>query len=278
MKKLTLMSRLLLAVVIAGLSVSCNEDKDAVAPSQGEAPALPPSASFDIYEVMKLPKREGAENGRSAQEYDNFGHAYASYLGWQTGLAFHLAYPAIAFKAAFDDEPEYLSDQDRWVWTYDATLGSEKFEVSLYGKKVDKNSEWEMLVSKAGGKQDVVWVAGTSALDGSGGAWTISEDFDDPKKVLGVVWGAKQGQDAIPYVKYTGIDSESKIYNHSIEYGSLANSDFRVFYNIYNAQAENTINIEFDNKTNKGRISDLAEYEDDAWHCWNGNFVDTVCE
>ena len=41
---------------------------------------------------------------------------------------------------------------------------------------------------------------------------------------------------------------------------------------------DNVIKIEFNNETREGRVSDFAKYEDKAWHCWNKDFVDTVCE
>ena len=275
MKKLTSMSRLLLAVLIASLSVSCSEDKNAVAPAQGEAPALPPLASFEAYKALQLPERESMENGRLAQEYDNAGHAYLNYAGWDAGLAAYLALPVVAFRSAFDSKAEYLSEEDRWVWAYESSVGG-GHSVMLYGKKVESESMWEMRVSKEGGYQNVVWFEGTAALDGSGGGWTVYKDGDNPREVLEIDWKASASEKGIPSVKYKSLDEESDLKDTYIEYGML-DSD-KVFYNIYNAKKENMIKIEFDRKTQEGRVSDLAEYEDEAWHCWNSDFVDTVCE
>ena len=278
MRKLTLMSRSLLAVLIIGLSVSCSEDKDAVAPDQGAPPTLPPLASFAAYEAIQLPEREGEDNGRLAQEYDNFGHAYLNYAGWHTGLKLHLALPVVAFKSAFDSEAEYLSDEDRWVWAYESTIGGDQYSVKLYGEKIDANSVWEMRVSKEGGYQNVIWFEGIAALDGSGGGWTVYKDGDNPRTVLDIDWKASTSKEDIPFVKYKSLDTQSNLNGTYIEYGTLTGGDFTVFYNIYNAKEENTINIEYNNKTRQGRVSDLAEYEDEAWHCWNSDFEDTVCE
>ena len=278
MKKLTSMSRLLLAVLIASLSVSCSEDKDAVAPTQGEAPALPPLASFEAYKALQLPEREGMENGRLAQEYDNAGHAYFNYAGWHTGLKLHLALPVVAFRSAFDSEAEYLSDEDRWVWVYNSSINGNQYNVKLYGKKVEKQSVWEMRVSKEGGYQNVVWFEGTAALDGSGGGWTVYAEGDNPREVLSIDWKASTSQEGIPSVQYESLDVQSDLNGTYIEYGTLTDGDFTVFYNIYNAKEDNIIKIEFNNETREGRVSNFAKYEDKAWHCWNGDFIDTVCE
>lgn len=271
MKKLMFNNRLLLLLLPIGLLLSCSEDEEVT--RSEKAPELPPISTFTI--EMGAFKTE-SNNGRSDEE-NYYLYSAANYIGWQTALTLYLAHPVVAFRAAFDQTPRFINEEDRWVWDYNAEAFGQKYQIVLYGKKVGSNAEWEMRASQDGGFQDVLWFRGTSALDGSEGTWNVMTDAKNPRDAMLIKWEKSEGE--IPYVKYTGLDTESSVYQNYIEYGSLTNNDdFNVFYNIYDSEDNNLLKIEFNNKTKAGRVTDSGRFGDGEWHCWNGSYENISCE
>ena len=271
MKKLDV-SKLLLFVMALGLLASCSEDEEVS--KQSSPPVLPPVATFLIDTTTF---RVEDNNGRLQQgDHDAATYSYFSYAGWQTALTLYLAQPAIAFREAFNQQATYVAEEDRWEWKYDVATWGTTYQIALYGKKVDSNAQWEMYVSRDGGFQDVLWFSGTSALDGSGGQWDVNTDPENPREALEIEWKKTDGK--IPYVKYTSVDEQSNVYQNYIEYGTLTDSDFNVFYNIYFSDEDNLLKIEYNTETRQGRASDPERFGSPAWQCWNSDFQNVSCE
>ena len=269
-------SKLLLLAVVLGFFASCSEDETVEAANDPTtAPVLPPVNTFLIDTAAF--SAGAASNGRLQQgEYTNSGHAYFSYVGWQTALTLYLAQPAVAFRNAFDQEARYNAEEDRWEWIYDVDVWGSTFQIDLYGEKVESNAQWEMYISQAGGYQDVLWFSGTSALDGSGGRWDVNTDPENPREALQIEWKKTDGK--IPYVKYTSVDEQSDVYQNYIEYGTLTEGNFNVFYNIYSSDEDNLLKIEYNTETQQGRASDAKRFGSADWQCWNSDFQNVDCE
>ncbi len=270
MKMTNLFHRLLLLLVCVGFLASCSEEEDATA--QDSAPTLPSAAVFSV----NLPKAD-AESGRyQSGKYENAFHALSNYYGWQIALELYLAHPTISFAAAIQQQPEYLKDEDRWVWSFNTDLEGNVYQVNLYGRKAGESAAWEMYVSQEDGFQDLLWLSGTSALDGTEGTWRIRTNTENPKDALQIEWEVSNGD--IPYAKYTGLDKDSNVYLNYIEYGSLSEGSFNVFYNVYSNTADNLLKIEYNNQTKIGRVTDSAKFGDSLWHCWNSDYQDIDCQ
>jgi hypothetical protein len=86
-------------------------------------------------------------------------------------------------------------------------------------------------------------------------------------------------------VKYTYVKTklpggvtDNPFYNSYITYGKTTGS-YDAYYEIYYyfGSAFANFRVEWSTTVKNGRVKSLGFFGDEAWHCWNGNYVDDTC-
>ena len=215
----------------------------------------------------------------------NFTNASNTFWLCQSVLTVFLVIPVASFAVAMDQQPEYLGDS-KWQWSYNfqSTLGT--FAAKLTGEIKTDKVVWEMYISKEGvdAFDNVKWYEGTSALDASGGDWTINWNAQNPAAVLQIDW--KKTNNKVGDIKYTYINDkvggvDDPTYGSYITYG-LVDAVYNAFYNVYWYSADYgaflSTDIEVNTKYGYGRIKSEYLYSDLNWRCWNEDGLDGDCE
>lgn len=60
-------------------------------------------------------------------------------------------------------------------------------------------------------------------------------------------------------------------------YKDSIDSQYNSYVNIYESGTDNHSIIEWNNTTKTGRIKDPLHFNDENWHCWDENYIDTDC-
>jgi len=189
-------------------------------------------------------------------------------------ITFGFAIPVAAFLESFNHEPVREPD-GRWLWDYTFNVGADHL-AELYGRVEDDEVAWEMYISREEAYTDFLWFYGRSALDGSGGSWTLNQDPDSETPVIGILWhrDAEAGTADIKYTNIVPRDPENGGYIH---YGVTGGDPYDAFYDIYNAGKDNHTNIAWNLDDKSGRVKDPSHFPDQDWHCWDGLLDDTMC-
>jgi len=276
MKKL--LSLILVITLSAGFFTGCKKDK-------GDPPTLPPLGTMKIdfsefTDSKKSAEITGIENSIKGVENGNFLYA-ASVAGfWNLILTLNLAIPVASFSESFNHTPAYL-DNRTWQWAYSVNVLAGTYKARLTGQIRDNDVKWEMYISKEGigAFAEVLWFEGTSDLDGTNGQWILNNKTDSAlEPLLQIDWTLEN--EAVASVKYTYI-KEDISYGSYIEYG-LQSSILNAFYNIHIYESVYTqsfvdIFIEWSTTNHNGHVKAYYKYTDQAWHCWNSNGNDVVC-
>ncbi len=74
-------------------------------------------------------------------------------------------------------------------------------------------------------------------------------------------------------IKFTnnGINLNYILYKDSID------AQYNSYVNIFDSGVDKHSIIEWNNTTKIGRIKDPRHFDDENWHCWDGNYIDTDC-
>ena len=274
MKKLSFVLILALATI---LMQSCQKDTltdPTTDPYAGrEAPQLPSAETFVI------PLSPFSDPKASPKTINNWGYSVANVLVWNTALTLHLAIPTLAFYASFQHEGEYQGD-GVWLWAYEVN-GDDgaAYQAELYGELLaSEEVKWDMYISKAGGWSQVHWYSGITANDESYANWTLNFNPENPTPFIGIEYQRDNGS-GLGAIRYTNIIPDVPENGGYIEYRKATDtsSEFDAAYDVYKAEIDNLLEINWNSVNKNGRVKDAEKYEDEAWHCWGENLRDTEC-
>jgi hypothetical protein len=263
-----------IGVCFAGLATACT---DASAP-EGEAPELPPPASFIIdfsdFTRSTLAASEHAVNGPA-------GHSYwersAVVVGaWNLILTTTLAPPVAAFVASFSHQPEW--SDGAWTWPYDFDVRGIRHSARLEARHVSAGVRWDMYISKEGAYTDCHWYTGVSNISGTAGTWLLSRGPTDSTAFIAMAWN-RASAGATYDIRYTNVVAGANEYGSYITYGVTGDTPYDAYFVLfYGAQADNLTEIEWSRTTKAGRTRDPAFFQDSAWRCWASDHENATCQ
>jgi hypothetical protein len=278
MRKITVLF-LLLILGFVGFN-SCDKNKET-------APEIPPYESMVIdFDKFSSDEKSALETSTSAI---NFITAGLTIVVWNTTLTVTLAVPIASFYASFQNEPEFLGD-GTWQWKYDVPGFGNTYHARMTGKLMGDHVKWEMYISKSGivaPHDEFLWFEGTSDYDGTSGQWTLYHSYEVQEAALQIDW--KKTSDEVGDIKYTYVRESDNGVNNQLTKGSylqygLTDADLNAFYRIeYNQRDSDAsdiknVDIEWSLTGLYGRIKSQHYYNDDLWHCWDSQGLDTECE
>jgi len=285
---------LLIAAVLMLSSVGCGEN-DPDGDDDDDAPTVPPAYTLapdfgsmgrngaSSVRVDHVPPADTLKELPDAQtggtsipascSNHNYNHAALQVGFWNTALWLTLAVPTGSYIEAFNHEP-VQQDDGSWVWSYDVTVLNVSYTAELHGAFVDGEVQWRMYISKQGQYDDFLWYTGTSNLTATTGNWTLKKSYAEPEDWIGIEW-SRNAADQTWQVQYLNIREGDENEGGLIEYGVTDREPYDAFYDIYNAVADNWVNIESNTTTTAGRVMNPAYFGDDEWRYWAADHCDT---
>ncbi|MFW5656673.1 MAG: hypothetical protein ACOC0C_03570 [Bacteroidota bacterium] len=261
-------SVLLSAMIVGGVFVSCEKNKE------NEAPVLPPENSM----VMDFSDFSQQQKSTKSGEMilTNWGYAAFNVVFWNAVATVTSAVPVAAFTHSFEAEPSFLGDKV-WEWSYSVPIGEHTYVSRLEGEVLTDSVEWRMYISLEGAEQagEFLWFSGRSASDRSGGWWVLNENPQTPNAILNIEWenlGDEQGS-----LRYTYVKPGTEEYGNYIEFSREQTDDspYDSFYTIFNQKENKNLLIEWNSETKEGRVK---QYGEDIWGCWDTELADVACE
>ena len=280
MKKITFVLTLVLAISIFQ---SCQKEETII--DNGAAPTLPPAESF----IMPFNGFEDADtsgyvtNDGGADErtltFHNWVYSVTHVLVWNTILTVNLAIPVASFRGAFNHEAEFQGN-GVWLWAYEFTGdGGATYKAKLYGELLAVGEvQWDMYISKVGGFSDVHWYSGKTNNNNSTASWTLNHQPNNPQSFLNIDYTKDNGNN-VGVIRYTNIQPNNPGNGGYIEHrrSSDQSVEFNRAYDIFKAENNNLLEINWNAPNNNGRVKDEAKFGDQDWHCWGVNLQDTDC-
>lgn len=247
------------SLILAG----CKKDEDI--PDQ---PELPPENAF-VTDMSGF----GSEQARSNVAY-NFS---ALNVGiWNTLLYLTLVIPVAAWYEVRTDTPEWNKDAQAWEWTKDFNNLSGNYTATLQGKVNENGVIWEMYLTKEGDYEDFLWYEGQAEVDVTSGSWTLYRSPDDSETYMNIEWNNTIGSD-LDDIKYINAIPGHEGEGGYIHYGVVDDPDYDVFYNIYGAEEDRLIEIDYNRESTSGRVRDDVFFGTEDWNCWNELHEDVDC-
>lgn len=194
---------------------------------------------------------------------------------WNTVIKVGLAVPVAAFLESFHHRAIRTID-DRWLRTYIVRVGGDIYSANLYADVSEHEVHWEMKISRFGHYDNFTWFTGVSQRDGTSGFWILNKNPDNAVSLLRIDWhkniSAHTGD-----ITYTNIESGAPEFGGYITYGSetdASNAPYDAFYDIYNNEQDDLIEIEWNRGNRSGRVRNLPHFGNEDWHYWNSQFQD----
>lgn len=280
MKKLSFVFALALSVFAVQ---SCQKDEMPDPHAGKEAPALPAPETFVMpiqpFTELDDPGVVGGPQEIEGRTINNWGYSAANVLVWNTVLTVHLAIPTLAFFEAFNHEAEYQGD-GVWLWAYEVTDNNgTTYEAKLFGELlVSDEVQWDMYISQSGGFSQVHWYSGVTANDRSYARWALNFDPNNPRPFIDIDYRRDNGNGAAA-IRYTNRIPGVPENGGYIEYreGAGAADGFDRAYEVYKAEIDNLLEINWDSVNHNGRVKDAEKFQDQEWHCWGTDLRDTDC-
>lgn len=281
MKKILSIS--LIIVLVTGLFWGCEKNEN--------PPSLPPVETMTIdFSNFTAGKKSATidfqTRGIASVSNNNWLLAATTAGFWNIILTVNLAIPVAAFKKAIDNTPVYI-DNKKWEWKYSVNAIGATYNARLTGQIQINDIKWEMYVSRdgVGAFAEFLWFNGTSAFDGKSGQWILNHSQQFPESMLQIDWilnGTNIGGIKYTYIRELKDNRTTDLFKTSyIEYGLTTNT-LNAFYNIH-YNISNTINdfkdvyIEWSTINYNGHIKAVHYFQDNLWHCWDGNGTDVTC-
>jgi hypothetical protein len=238
------------------------------------APKLPASESFTMmFNDFSSPDKNGI-NGRTV---NNFLHSAGNILVWNTLVTVHLYIPVAAFAEALKHKAEYQGN-GIWLWSYDVTDNQNKtYFVKLFGELLANDEvKWDLYVSQAGGFSNFHWFSGITARNNSYAHWTLNFDPATPKPVIKIDFAKTI---SLATIRYTNIIPETPQNGSYIEFreGVISGTEFDRAYDVFAADLNNLLQINWNSIYKNGRVKDFKKYNDNDWHCWDAQLQDIDC-
>lgn len=264
---------ILFVIVMIGLIVSCEDDK--TTNPQDQSPTIPPQSSM-IINFDEFPDTTSLSKIESTQATKrNWGWAAYNVSVWNSILTLTLAVPVAAFNEAFNHQPVKQSD-GRWLWQYSVTVNEAVFTAKLFGKIVTEGVEWQMLLTQQGAFEDFEWFTGFSNTSVTEGTWTLNKEPNNPSPFLYIEW-KRNTLEGTADVKYSLVSPTTPADGSYIFYGKTNEVPLNRFYNIYQAEQNNLIEIKWNYELRFGRVKDAIYFENQNWYCWDERLDDTEC-
>jgi hypothetical protein len=273
--------------VTAVLMFACSE-KEPTEP-EAEAPQIPPLSSFLMdfsdfvtagsvhvcpeYVVVDVSDSIGFF--KTALTQDNYNWA-ATHVGvWNLIITVGLAVPVAAFVESFAHRPTQQPDGS-WIWSYHLTVDGDQYSAALHGSIDNSGTQWEMYITKEGEYENFMWYSGEADLFLTEGTWTLNKHPEDPIPLVGIEWH-RDIEDSTADIRYTNIEPGGAENGGYIYYGTIIDSTYDAFYDIYNKGQNNFIDIAWNRTSQDGRVRDAVHFQDHDWHCWDGEHQDIEC-
>lgn len=271
MRKLTVLT---LIILVAGLSLSCDEKKDKGV-DLSLTPDLPPVESFfiDFSNFTSAGGNAQVESAVSVLSRDNWSWAALNVGFWSSVMTVTLAVPAASFAEAFNHDP-VEGDNGDYIWTYNFRAGNNWFTAELHGKLQGTKVLWDMFITKADVYENFNWYSGESELAGSNGQWILNKDPQDARPFLQIDWARSTTS---VEVKYTNIVPDGPNNGSYIAYKRTTENVYNGYYDIFNVTNSNLIEMKWNRQNRDGRIKDPVHFGDEQWHCWDENLDDEDC-
>lgn len=252
---------------------SCSEDSGIGTPP-GPPPEIPPASTFEM-DLNQLPTNAGGRIGGRTNAKGNWGHAVIGIGVWNLVLGVATIVPVAAFKASISQTPVFIGD-NTWQWTFNFEVSSVQHSAKLQGKLVSDGIDWKMLLSKAGDYTDYEWYTGHANSEHTEGTWTLNFGPDQNKPFLQIDWN-RNTDNTVADIKYTSIDPDSPAQGGYIQFGINEESQFNAFYDLFDNQEQNFVEIDWNRTTHEGRVRNPKFFGDDDFHCWNNKLDDVDC-
>lgn len=277
MKKISLFFVLALSLMLAQSCQKDSIDNTVVDPYADQpAPDLPSEEMF----FMPFAGFEDEDPEASPKRFSHWGHAVANVVVWNTVLTVNLAIPTLSFYAAFGEEPEYQG-QGVWLWSYEFVDDEDgaAYRAELYGELlVNDEVKWDMYIEQVNGWGRIHWYAGVTANDDSYARWMLKYEPENPTTFLQIDFqrDLATGYESIRYTNVIPDDADNGSY---IEYreGAGAAEGFDRAYDVYRADIDNMLEINWDEANKNGRVKDPEKFGDAEWRCWGSDLRDEAC-
>lgn len=276
MKKLSFVFALVFSV---SFLQSCQKDAEIDPYAGQDAPQLPAEETFAM-SLTPFTELDGLTDPNEIDDrtVDNWGHAAANVVVWNTLLTVNLAIPTLSFYESFNHQAEYQG-QGVWLWAYEVADASGTYQAELYGEILSADEvKWDMYISKTGGFSDVHWYSGTVATDQSYANWTLNANANNPTAFIGIAYQRNDGN-GVASIRYTNIIPNTAGNGGYIEYrvGNVVPGEFDRAYDVYNIEMDNLLEINWDSINKNGRVKDAKHFQDEDWHCWDVEVQDVDC-
>ncbi|MBX2870457.1 MAG: hypothetical protein KTR30_00100 [Saprospiraceae bacterium] len=281
MKKLVLAFALLMS-----FSVFQSCQKDSIEnPEEQVAPTLPPAESFimpftgyEDIDTTGLINNGGLDERGGPNSFRNWFYAGSNIVVWNVILGVNMAIPVASFLEAFNHDAVY-DGQGAFIWAYDFTLGNDTFLAELSARLINNNQEveWVMNISKVGGFTNVEWYRGVTSRDNSRASWTLNHRPNNPEPLIDILHEKDIATNQIS-TRYTNLIPNNENNGDYIEYKTSINSDFNRAYDVFRANTNELLEIEWNAPSGEGRVRNSDFFNDKDWHCWDQDLRDTSCQ
>jgi hypothetical protein len=236
----------------------CKKDKEEA------APLLPPMTAFAI--DVNAFTDESPNKSIDTCSYFHIVTAGVNY--WNLALSLNLMIPVAAYAEALEQEAVRL-DNDTWVWSYAV---NDLYSADLVADVVGDSILVGMYITKENAFDSLLWYTGKFDILRTGGEWTIFDIPEHPAEAwLQIDWNANYEEETFD-IRYTNVYVGNDYENSYLEYGKTTETDYDVYYNLYNSLAGITYSIEFNTETEVGYVAFNGEQ-----YCWNENHANSIC-
>ncbi|MBN1950703.1 MAG: hypothetical protein JW801_05840 [Bacteroidales bacterium] len=268
---------LLMVLTLVLSFVSCEK------PGKKTPPELPPYESMAI-DFSDFNGAKAAVEGNYVEEgiWSNYQWAALNVGVFNLILTVNLVVPVASFSTALHQQPVYLEDAT-WQWSFTVEGFASAYTARLTGQVFNDYTEWKMYIAKAGvgGFDEFMWYSGTSQNDGNSGQWILHHSATFQEPLLQIDW-EKNGEE-MGRIKYTLVRELNDFRAADPAYGSYieagrTDAELDAYYNIYLAEFDRNVDIEWSTTNYNGHIADLTYFYDEAWHCWDSLGLNKICE
>jgi hypothetical protein len=252
---------IVIALIVSMITVAgCKKEKEE------SAPALPPMSSLAI--DVSVFTGDDLKKSTLIDTCSYFHIVSGAVAYWNLSLAVSLAIPVAAYAEALEQDAIRL-DNDTWVWSYDI---NDIYSADLVADVVGDSVLVGMYITKANVYDSLLWYSGKFDILRTGGEWTVFNLPDHPTTAwLKIQWNADYEEETAD-IRYTVVDPANDYFNSYIEYGKTTDTDYDLYYNLYNSLEDKLYTVGYNSETGVGYVS-----YDTMQLCWNENHANTEC-
>jgi hypothetical protein len=280
-----------ITLLTAGCSGSINSSKTSMPPqippestfvmdfndfTQAKSSLLPVPTPAALLVCLKNSSEPAFANLNALGDRANWGFAALNVGFWNLVGFVGLAIPVAAFTESIKQTPVKQPDNS-WIWTYSITVQGITYTAELHGKYINSGVRWDMFITKQNEYTDFLWYYGESDMGNTRGYWILKEKPVKPNDLLRIDWQRNLADDTSD-IKYTNIVPGGTENGGYISFAVSENEPYDHSYTIYNKGKNETTYIEWDSITMAGRVKNISQFDDNNWHCWDSNLVNSLCQ